>query len=112
VTTLLLDVNNALAIQCAGGGPGAYGAASVRKIQPGAYRVQCDADCVVRDTPSEELRLGDGGNKLEVTVFAENPADVWITGGDVVVAARAAAAVVWLIPLVSYEEKRAAARQC
>jgi hypothetical protein len=110
MTTLLLDVNGAIAIQCSGGGAGAYGTPAPRKIQPGAYRVQCDADCVLRDTPSQELRLGDGGNKLEVTVFGENPADVWITSGDIVVAARAAAAIVWLIPLVSYDEKRAAAR--
>lgn len=108
MTTLLLDVNGAIAIQCSGGGAGAYGTASARKIQPGAYRVQCDADCVIRDTPSQELRLGDGGNKLEVAVFAETPADVWVSGGEIVVAARAAAAIVWLIPLVSYDEKRAA----
>lgn len=112
MTTLLLDVNGAIAIQCSGGGAGTYGTPAPRKVPPGAYRVQCDADCIVRDTPSQELRLGDGGNKLEVTVFAENPADVWFTAGELVVAARAAAAIVWLIPLVSYEEMRMRAAKC
>lgn len=114
MTTLLLDVNGAIAIQCAGGGAGAYGASETRDVEPGAYRVQCDADCVLRDSPTEELRLGDGGNKLEVPVFSKEPADVWVTRGKVTVAARAAAAVVWLIPLVDYEElqRRARASRC
>lgn len=110
MTTLLLDVNGAIAVQCSGGGAGAYGEASMRKVAPGAYRVQCDADCVIRDNPSDALRLGDAGNKIEVTVFAESPADVWLRAGDVIVAARAAAAIVWLIPLVSYDELRASQR--
>lgn len=114
MTTLLLDINGAVAVQCAGGAVGAYGAAQTRDIEPGAYRVQCDADCVVRDSPADTLRTGDGGNKMEVPVFAEQPADVWLTRGKVTVAARAAAAVVWLIPLVDFDElqRRARANRC
>lgn len=104
MTVLLLDVDGASPVELAAGLAGAYGAAQQRKISPGAYRVQCDVDIVLRDSTSETLRSGSGGNKLEVPIFGGTPADVWISSGNIVLAARGAAGVAWLIPLVDHDE--------
>lgn len=103
-TMLLLDIESMIPIECAAGAAGAYGAAVPLSIRPGPYLVRCDADVVVRVSASEELRTGAAGNKIEFPVSPSTPLPVLFRSGRVVVAARDAAAIVWLVPLVSIDE--------
>ncbi len=95
-----LDLDGAICFELdAPGGAGAYGAVVSRALERGLYMVIVDSTVCVRDSDSQALRLGTGGNKLEVPFTVDNPMPIVVRTGNVVMAARDAAALVWFVPM-------------